>query len=208
MPLVTGTPVGNIVSQEELYLEGSPYLYLQDYRATPYRHPDANGYYYGLSGTSTYPVYSLGCIQNTKMTEDVTLNMIRCDTVGDKEALQRRNYIEMEFELNSQMPLSVSKILMNFFDSTTVSGAEFVGMSKINNNIHWMLYAPKVYDEVAGYWILMHLAKCKIVGNWTWDLNINGWKLTGIKVRALIDETKPANQMFGVLARFDPVALP
>jgi len=29
------------------------------------------------------PIYSLGCIQDVKLTEDVTLNMIRCDTVGD-----------------------------------------------------------------------------------------------------------------------------
>jgi hypothetical protein len=208
MTLVTGSPLGNIVTQEEPYFEGSPYLYIQDYRAAPLHHPDANGYYWNLSGSSTYPVYSLGCIQGTKLTEDVTLNEIRCDTVGDKAAIQRRNYLEMDFDLISLLPLSVTKVLMKFFDSTTISGSEFVGMSKINNAIYWMLYAPKVYDEVAGHWIMVHLAKCQIVGNFTWDMNINGHKLTGIKVRAFIDETKPANQMFGVLARMDLIALP
>jgi hypothetical protein len=208
MPLVTGSSIGNILSQEEKYLEGAPYLYIQDYRAAPLHAPDANGYYYGMSGSTNYPIYSLGCIQNVKLTEDVTLNMIRCDTVGDKAAIQRRNYLDMEFELNSQLPLSVTAKIMNMFNSTTVSGAEFVGVSKINNNIYYMLYAPKVYDEVAGYWILMHFHRCQIVGNFTWDLNINGWKLTGLKVRALIDETKPSTQMFGVLARFDNNALP
>ena len=68
MTIVTGSPIGNILSQEEKYLEGSPYLYIQDYRAGALNHPDANGYYWNLSGTTTYPIYSLGCIQDTKLT--------------------------------------------------------------------------------------------------------------------------------------------
>jgi hypothetical protein len=208
MTIVTGSPLGNILTQEEKYLEGSPYLYIQDYRATPLNHPDANGYYWNLSGTTAYPVYSLGCIQDVKMTEDVTLNMIRCDTVGDKAAIQRRNFLTVEFQLNSILPLTVTKVLMNMFDSTAVTGKEFVGMSKINNNVYYMLYAPKVYDDVAGYWIMAHFHRCQITGNFTWDMALSGHKLTGIKVTALIDETKPANQLFGTLARFDASALP
>ena len=208
MTLVTGTPFGNILSQEEIYLEGAPYLYLQDARALPYYHPDANGYYWNMSGSSTYPIYSLGCIQNVKMTEDVTLNQIRCDTDGDRASIQRRNYIDMEFELSSLLPLSVTKILMNFFDSTTIAGAEYVGMGKINNNIYWMLYAPKVYDDTAADWIMAHFHRVQIVGNFTWDMNLNGHKLTGIKARAFFDTTKPAAQGFGVLRRADPSALP
>jgi len=208
MTIVTGSPLGNILSQEEKYLEGSPYLYIQDYRAGALNHPDANGYYWNLSGTSTYPIYSLGCIQDTKLTEDVTLNMIRCDTVGDKAAIQRRNFLTVEFQLNSLLPLSVTAVLMNMFNSTTVSGKEYVGISKINNNIYYQLYAPKVYDEVAGYWIMMQLHRCQITGNFVWDMALSGHKLTGIKVTALIDETKPANQLFGVLARMDQSALP
>ena len=208
MPLVTGTPLGNIISQEEKYLEGSPYLYIQDYRAGPLNAPDVNGYYWGLSGTTTYPIYSLGCIQDTKMTDNVTINMIRCDTVGNKAVIQRRNQIDIDFQLNSVLPLSVTRVLMKMFDSTVVSGREYVGMSKINNNIYYMLYAPKVYDEVAGYWIMAHFHRVQITGNFVWDFNIAGHKLTGIKVTALIDETKPSNQFYGTLARFDKNALP
>jgi hypothetical protein len=142
------------------------------------------------------------------MTEDVTLNMIRCDTVGDKAAIQRRNFLTVEFQLNSILPLTVTKVLMNMFDSTAVTGKEFVGMSKINNNVYYMLYAPKVYDDVAGYWIMAHFHRCQITGNFTWDMALSGHKLTGIKVTALIDETKPANQLFGTLGRFDLSALP
>lgn len=208
MPLVTGTPVGNILSQSEIYMEGAPYLYIQDYRAGTLNHPDANGYYWNLSGTSQYPIYSLGCIQDVKLTEDVTLNMIRCDTVGDKAAIQKRNYLQIEFSLISLLPLSISAVLMNMFNSTTLSGKEYVGISKINNNIFYQIYAPKVYDEVAGYWIMMQLHKCQITGNFTWDMALAGQKLTGIKATAFIDETKPATQMFGVLANFNTTTLP
>ena len=124
MTIATGTPLGNVLSQEEIYLEGSPYLYIQDYRAGALNHPDTNGYYWNLSGTSTYPVYSLGCIQDTKLTEDVTLNMIRCDTVGDKAAVQKRNFLTVEFTLVSALPLAITKVLMNMFDSTAVTGKE------------------------------------------------------------------------------------
>jgi hypothetical protein len=208
MTIATGSPLGNILSQEEIYVEGSPYIYIQDYRAGPLRAPDANGYYYGLSGTNTYPVYNLGCILNTKLTEDVTLNQIRCDTEGDKAVVQKRNYLEVQFELVSQLPLSVTKVLMNMFDSTTVSGKEYVGIGKINNTVFYMLYAPKVYDDATGDWLLIHLNKCQITGNFTWDMNVTGWKLTGIVIRAFADSTKPANQLFGVVARNDPSALP
>jgi hypothetical protein len=208
MTIVTGSPLGNILTQQETYLVGAPYLYLQDYRGGTLNHPDTNGYYWNLSGSSTYPVYQLGCIQDVKLTEDVTLNMVRCDTVGDKAALQRRNFLTVEFSLISLLPLSVTAVLMNMFNSTTVSGKEFVGISKINNNVFYQLYAPNVYDDVAGSWIMMHLARCQITGNFTWDMALNGHKLTGIKVAALIDETKPANQLFGVLGNFNIAALP
>jgi hypothetical protein len=208
MTIVTGSPLGNIVTQEEKYLVGSPYLYIQDYRGGTLNHPDANGYYYGLSGTSTYPVYQLGCIQDTKLTEDVTLNMVRCDTVGDKAALQRRNFLTVEFTLVSMLPLSVTAVLMNMFNSTTVAGKEYVGISKINNNVYYKLYAPNVYDDVTGAWIMMHLHRCQITGNFTWDMALAGHKLIGVKVTALIDETMPANQLFGTLMRADASALP
>ena len=208
MTIVTGSPLGNIITQQELYMEGAPYLYVQDSRAGALNHPDANGYYWNLSGTSTYPIYSLGCIQDVKLTEDVTLNMIRCDTVGDKAAIQKRNFLSLEFTLVSLLPLSVTKLLMNMFDSTSATGKEFVGISKINNNIFYQLYAPKVYDEVAGYWIMMQLHRCQVTGNFTWDMALAGQKLTGVKVTAFIDETKPYNQMFGVLGNFNASTLP
>lgn len=201
--LTTGSPIGNIITPEELFIEGSPYIFVQDSKAPPLNNPDANGYYWNMSGTSTYPVYQLGCIQDVKMTEDVTLAMIRCDTVGDKDAIQRRNYIDIEFQLNSVFPLNMARLSSNFSPSLTMTGREYSGISRINNRQWWMVYMPKVYDEVNNSWIMAHFHRVKFVGNFSWAFGIDGWKITGLKARALIDETKPSNQLFGTLARFD-----
>ena len=63
MALVTGSPVGNVDSQEETYVEGAPNIYIQDYNASPLNNPDADGYYWGLSGTTALPVFNIGCVQ-------------------------------------------------------------------------------------------------------------------------------------------------
>ena len=46
--IATGTAIGNVVSQEDLYLEGAPYIYFQDDRATPLNNPDAQSYDWGI----------------------------------------------------------------------------------------------------------------------------------------------------------------
>jgi hypothetical protein len=209
MALLTGTATGNIISQEELYIEGAPYIYFQDYLATPRFNPDADGYYYGLSGTSVYPAYLLGCIQNVVLTEGVTMNDVRCDTIGVKDTIQKRDYIEFNLEILSQFPLAVLRHMMNLSVPTTGTGKEKVGIGGINNNQKYMIYAPKVYDEINAYWLLFHLHKAKFVAAWSMNMKYGtAWTLTGVKVRAYADETKPSTARFGTIARFDTGALP
>src|SRR3990167_10230615 len=99
--LVTGSPVGNNLSQEDLFLEGAPFIYVQDRTANPLWNPDADGYYWGMSGTSTYPVINIGCPLDVKFTEGVTANDVRCDTVGVKDTIQKRDYVELQMTVNS-----------------------------------------------------------------------------------------------------------
>jgi hypothetical protein len=183
MTLVTGTPIGNVDSQDDIYLEGAPYIYFQDYSANPLFNPDGDGFYWGLSGTSVYPVYNLGCINDVSLTEDVTVNNIRCDTVGDKDVVQRRNYVEFVFTLQTIFPL--------------VELRHLLGLSAVT--------APKVYDDDTGDYLLFHLHKAKPVDAWTIGMGVDGWKITGLKFRAFADDTKPAAQKFGVVVRADPV---
>ena len=203
--LVTGSAVGNVISQEELYLEGSPYIYFQDENANPLNNPDGQNYYWGLSGTTQYPAYLLGCIQDVSLTEGVTMNDVRCDTVGVKDTIQKRNYVEFNLTILSQLPLAVIRHVLNLSAPNTGTGYETVGISQINNSQHYHIYAPKVYDPDNAGWLMFYLHKAKFVDAWTLNMKYgDSWTLTGIKIRAFANDSKPANQIFGVIKRFDP----
>lgn len=210
MPLATGTPLGTITSQEETYIEGAPYIYFQDYRAAPLFNPDQQNYYYGLSGTSSFPVYNVGCIENVSLTEGLTMNDIRCDTIGVKDTIQKRDYVDFVFEVKSQLPLTVLRHLMALGTApSTGTGYETVGIARIDNAQKYMVYAPAVYNQSAAGWLLIHLHKAKFVDAWTLNMRYgDAWQMTGVKLRAYADETKPANQIFGVIKRIDLAALP
>lgn len=208
MGLITGTPLGDLDLQEEIYLSDAPYLYVQDYNANPLHNPDADGYYYGMSGTAAYPVKALGCPSDVSLTEDVTVNQIRCDNIGDKDTVQRRNYVEFVFTLATVLPLTTLRYLLGASVPTVGTGYEKMGLGGINNNQKFMLYCPKVYDEDTGDYLIVHLHKCKFVDAWSIGMNTEGWKITGLKLRAYADDTKPAAQKFGVIVRSDPSALP
>ena len=209
MTLSTGTPLGTGVTQEALYIEGAPTIFFQDYRANPLNNPDASGYYWGLSGTTPYPWNELGCITDVKISEDVTMNDVRCDTVGVVDTIQKRNYVEFTATIVSIFPFSVLSKMMNLSPATVGSGVESVGIGQIDNTLHYMMYAPKIYSEADNDWLLFHLHKAKFVDAWELPFTYGeAWKLTGIRIRAFADNTKPSNQLFGTIKRFDASAIP
>lgn len=209
MSLTTGTPLGNLDTQEEIYIEGSPYIFIQDANANPLYNPDADGYYWNMSGTSTYPVFQIGCVQDVSLTEGVTMNAIRCDTIGDKGMIQRRDYVEFALTITSQFPLATLRHMLNLSVPTTSTGLEKVGIGAINNNRFYMAYCPKVYDDDTGDYLMFHLHRAQFVDAWT--INMKGgeaWNTTGLKLRAYAAEDKPSNQRFGVIVRSDLSAIP
>lgn len=208
-PIVTGAPVGSILAQEELYIEGAPYLYFQDASANPLNNPDADGFYWNLSGTSSLPVYRIGCIQDVSLTEGLTINQVRCDTIGDKATIQRRDYLEFAFSFTSLFPLSALRHLLNL-GSVPVSGTDYekVGIGSINNSQFYHFYAPKVYDDTTGDFVTFHLHRAQFVDAFTINMRSGEpWMVEGIKIRAYADETKPAAQKFAVIVRGDASAL-
>jgi len=208
MSLVTGTPLGTIVSQEDLYIEGAPYVYFQDATANPLRNPDADGYYWGLSGTAIHPVKLLGCVLDVSLTEGVTMNDVRCDTVGSKDTIQRRDYVELALSVSSMFPLSVASDVMKLSAPAVSADVEKVGIGGINNTRRFMVYLPRVYDDSSGDYLLIHLHKAKFVDAWTVNMNSGEpWTLSGLKIRAYADDTKPSPQRFGVIIRADASAL-
>jgi len=206
--LVTGSVAG-AVSQEELYIEGAPYIYFQDYRESPANNPDAAGYYWGMNSGTVYKPNLLGCIRSVSLTEGVTMNDVRCDTVGVKDTIQKRDYVEFNLEIVSQFPLSVLRHVLNLSPATVSSGVESVGIGQIDNTQKYMVYAPKVYSDTDADWLMFHLHKAKFVDAWTINFTYGeSWNVSGVKVRAYADETRPAGQIFGVIKRFDSSQIP
>lgn len=209
MALVTGTPVGNIVSQDDITLEGAAYVYFQDATATPLNNPDGEIYYWGLSGTSTYPAYNIGCLQDMALGQDVTVNAVRCDTIGDKDVVQRRNFLEVTLSISSFFPLTVLRHILSASVPNVTGSIEKMGIGKINNNQYYMVWMPKVYDEVAGDYVAFHLHRAKFVDAWSIAMRSGEpWQLTGIRLRGLVDEDKPAGQEFATVIRADVSAVP
>jgi hypothetical protein len=209
MALVTGTPLGNVDTQSELYIEGAPSIYFQQTEASPLYNPDAGGYYWGMSGTATYPVFEIGCVQDVTLTEGVTMNAIRCDAVGDKGIIQRRDYVEFNLTITSLFDLDVLRHMLNLSVPTIGSGLSKTGIGQINNSRYYMVYTPKVYDADTGDYVMFHLHRAQFVDAWT--INMKGgepWNVTGLKLRAFVDTTKPATQYFGTIVRSDLSAIP
>lgn len=204
MALVTGTPLGNIDTQEDIYLEGAPNIYFQDYTADPLFNPDADGFYWNMSGTTTYPAFEIGCPNDVSFTEDLTINDVLCDNVGVKDTIQQRNYIQLEFTIRSFFPLQTLRHLLGGGAVTETAPTQKFGFGQINNDQRWMVYAPKVYNTDDGDYVWIHLNKAKFVEAWTVNMPFGStWEVTGLRLRAYADTTKPADQYFGMFGRAD-----
>jgi len=213
MALVTGN-VGygddDITSQDNITLEGAPNIYFQDADMTPMYNPDDDAFYWNLTGSTTYPIYQLGCYTDVSFGEDVTLNAVRCDTVGDKSAVQKRNYLELTFTLHHLFPFTVLTHVMNAgsaVDATTTDFEKF-GIGKIDNNQFWRVYLPKVYDETDGDYVAITMHNCQFVDAWSISMSSGEtWSMSGVRIRGYADEDMPTAQAFATIIRYDPSAL-
>lgn len=207
MALVTGTPEGNLTNQEELFIDGAPNIFYQDFNADPLSNPDGDGYYYGLSGTTNYPAKGLSCITDVSFAQGVTANDIRCDTVGVKGTIQRRDYIDFVFSTQTFFPLSIYAEMANFSAATVGSNMEKVGIGLIDNNQFWMVYAPKVYNDDVGDYLLIHLHKAQFVEVGELQLRYGDPWIQQFTLRGYADDSKPSAAQFGTILRIDPSAI-
>jgi hypothetical protein len=204
MALVTGTPVGNLTQQEDVFLEGAPTVYFQDATANPLNNPDADGFYWGLSGTTSYPAYQIGCLTDVSLADNLTINDVLCDNVGVKSTIQQRNYIEFVMSVQSFFPLTVLRHILKGGAVTETAPTEKFGFGQVNNNVYWMVYAPKVYDTDVGDYVWQHFHRCQFVDAWTINMTFGTpWLVTGVRLRAFVDENYPAAQQFGMWGRAD-----
>jgi hypothetical protein len=207
MSLLTGTPAGSITSTEEIYISKAPYIYFQDYSASPWYAPDEDGFYWQLSGTSAYKVFHIGCPLDVSLASNITMNEMRCDNVGVKDTAQQLNYVDFIFTIQSMFPYSVLRNILHggIVTENASTYTHKFGIGAINNNQFWMVYAPVVYDEDTGDYIAIQLHKAKFVDNWTINMTFGtNWQIQGIKMRAFADTTKPSAQQFMTWIRLDP----
>jgi hypothetical protein len=137
------------------------------------------------------------------------MNDVRCDTVGVKDTIQKRDYVEFDLTVLSQLPIAVLRHLMNLGSAPTITNhIEKQGIGLIQNNQKYMVYAPKIYDDVNGYWLFFQLHRAKFVDAFTLDMKYGAsWELTKIILRGYADDTKPTAQKFGTILRIDPSQL-
>jgi hypothetical protein len=207
--IATGTPIGTIQTQESTYAYGAPQIYIQDATATPLWNPDAQGFYWNLSGTATYNVFEIGCPTDVSFSENLTVTDVLCDNLGVVATVQQRNYIEFTFSVQSLFPLGTLRILLKggAVTKTTANSTEKFGFGPINNNQFWHVYTPQVYDTDANDLLWMHFHKAQFVDAWSIGMSWgNPWKIA-IKLRAYADSTKPAAQQFGMFGRVDASAV-
>jgi len=203
MSLTTGSASGLITQQEDIYLDGAPTLFFQRYEAGPWYNPDANGFYWQLSGTVAYPVYEVGCLTDVSVADDITSNNVLCDNIGVKSTIEQRNYVEVPFTLQSFFPFSVFTHIIRGGAVTETAPMEQFGMGQINNNIYWQAYLPKVYDISVGDYVAIYLARCQFVGNFDISMSFGTpWSMP-ITLRGFADSSKPATQAFGSWHRSD-----
>lgn len=209
MALSTGSPVGNIITQDELYLEGAPNVFFQQYAASELNNPDADGFYWNLSGTATYQVTALGCIDSLQLADNLTMNDVSCDTVGMKNTIMRRNYLELQVNITTVLPLSSMRHVLRAGPVTQTGVTEKMGIGPIDQNAFFHAWMPKVYDEDTGAFVGFQLHKAKFADAWTWAFRYgNSWQIQNLKLRAYADDTKPTAQQFATVIRNDPVNLP
>lgn len=204
MALTTGSPVGNLDTMEEIYLDGAPYIYFQDATADPLFNPDASGFYWNLSGTTTYPVYEIGCPTDVTFTENLTVNDVMCDTVGTKATIQQRNYVEFAYTLQSFFPFQALRLMLKMSAVTDQSPKSMMGIGPVNNTLYYHVYCPKVYNTDVGDYIWLYFHRAQFVDPFSIAMTFGTpWKATGLKLRAYADTTKPEAQRFGMFGRSD-----
>jgi hypothetical protein len=163
-----------------------------------------------MSGSAVYNVYEIGCPSALSFTDNLAANDVLCDNLGVIAHIQQRQSIDFSFSIQTMFPLATLRILLKGgpVTKTTANKTEKFGFGPIDNNQFWHLYTPKVYDETDGDYIWMHFYKCQFVDAWTISTAYGkNWEVTGLKLRAFADATKPAAQTFGVMGRSDASVL-
>lgn len=209
MTLVTGTPLGVINAQDDLYVDTAPSLWFQDATADLLNNPDGDNFHWGLTGSAALPVWEIDCTDTVQLAAAIEGNPIQCDTVGVKGTIQKVSSIDLTFNLKTLFPLATLTHILRGGAVTTTSGAtEKMGIGQPNNQQFWHIYGASVYDEVAGDYISFTGHRAQFVDAWTLAFGFGTAATLAVVMRIFADDSKPSSQLFMTLVRADPSAIP
>jgi hypothetical protein len=214
MALITGTPVGNLIASQDLFLDVPPTFYFQENKDGSgnavglLNNPDGDNFFHGLSGTTANPVFEGGCYENFVFTDVRDINMIRCDTDGDKGSIQRRNHLTVTFTLKQMFKLTKLRHMLNLGPVTTTVGAtEKVGIGQIDNTKDYYIYFPSVYDSNTGDFLTVTLFNAQFTLAWAMSFTYAQPATVTIQATGFADPSKPSAQLFASIIRADPSAI-
>ena len=209
MALVTGTPDGLVITQDEIYVDAAPPVFFQEIGPSVglLHNPGPDGFYHGLSGTTNYPVFQMGCIEGYSIASNIEINDIRCDTVGNKGTIQKMSHLDLTFTLKTLFPLTTVRHIMRGGPVTTTDGVEKMGIGQPNNQRYFYVYAPTVYDNETGDFFSITGFRCQFVEQWTLAQTYGQQASMDVTIRMFADETKPADQLYASIFRADPSAV-
>jgi len=199
------SPTGTVTpGAEDLFLEGGPNFWIG---GVCRECPDDDDFYWGITGTEDNPVYLIGCYEDFRFRDNITMNDIQCDTVGVQSTTQKRNYLEVTFTLKSLLPFQHLTRFMKGGGVTdnAAEGTSKFGLGEVNNDTYYMCYWSRVYDDTTGDFVSVTGHRCQVVDAFelatVWG---QPWTLTGFVVRFYADNTKPDDQLFATIIRYDP----
>ena len=206
----TGT-VGNIISQEGLFLSGAPIIQMQR-RATgvnPLNNPDSRNLYWGLSGTVDAPVYTYACYTDVNFQIDETDTDIQCDVSGPVGTIKRRNKVMVTFTLKSLLSLETMIPIWDLKGFVSGSDYEGGGIGRVNNGPtdYWRVWMPLVYNVDLAGWMGIMVHKARSTGPKELSMTYSDPWSVQVELTGYVDELVPANQELATLIRHDVAAL-
>lgn len=202
----TSSPIGTLIQGEEIYLDSAPDVYICDTQGSYRFNPDTDGFYWGLSGTASHPVYKLGCFSDFVFGDDVTMNDIMCDTDGLRGVIQKRSGLHASFRLLTLMPLTQLAQLLRIgtVTSNASDGAEKVGVGDTTRKTnYWRVYFNKIYDD-EGDFLSVTMHRCQFVDAWEIAMPYGDKWSIPLSLRAFADTSKPTAQRYATIVRVDP----
>lgn len=214
MAVITGSPVGLIVTPPEIYIDQPPTFWFQEkYTAAgalvgELNRPDSDGFYWGLSGTTANPIYEAGCYETFQFTDVREINMVRCDTTGDRTAIQKRNSLNITFTLKSFFTFAKLRHMLNLGPVTTTPGAtEKMGIGIIDNSKYYYVYFSSVYDQTAGDYVSVTGHRVQFTNAWQMSFPYGNAANVTIQATFFADTDKPDAQQFATVLRADPSSI-